>query len=217
MNTRRLLLSLLLALPALAAAVPFAPGSGAPGDIVLGRDYTRLSTPMPTTTGERIEVREFFFYGCSHCYNLEPHVKRWLKSKPQDVEFVPTPAMLNPKWEPLGRAYYVAEELGVLDKTHDALYGAIHNANQKLFEKEPIIAFLEKIGVPRAKVEASWDSFSVTTKVRNADALARKYMIQGTPTLVVAGKYLVPSSGDRTFAVVNYLVGQERAARPGRK
>lgn len=217
MNTRRFLLSLLIVLPALSVGVPFAPGAGAPGDFVLGRDYTRLSSPQPTVTGDRIEVREFFFYGCSHCYNLEPYIHRWLKTKPQDVEFVPTPAVLNPKWEPLGRAYYVAEELGVLDKTHAALYGAIHNANQKLFEKAPVIAFYEKIGVPRAKVEAAWDSFSVTTKIRNADALGRKYMIQGTPTLIVAGKYLVPSSGERTFAVVDYLVGQERAARSGKR
>lgn len=217
MIVRRLLLSLLVALPVIAAAVPFAPGAGAPGDFVVGRDYTRLATPVPTSTGERIEVREFFFYGCSHCFNLERPLHKWLKTRPADVEFVPTPAVLNPKWEPLARAYYVAEELNVLDKTHTALYSAIHNGSQKLFEQGPIISFYEKIGVPRPRVEAAWGSFSVNTKVRNADMLARKYMIQGTPTLAVAGKYLVPSNGDRTFAVIDYLVDQERAARARRK
>lgn len=216
MTARRFLLSLFFALPVFAAAVPFAPGAGAPGDFVPGRDYTTLSAPLPTSTGDRMEVREFFFYGCSHCFNLERPLHKWLQTKPQDVEFVPTPAVLNPKWEPLARAYYVAEELKVLDKTHAALYSAIHNGNQKLFDKGPIVSFYEKIGVPRADVEAAWGSFSVNTKVRNADVLARKYMIQGTPTLAVAGKYLVPSNGDRTFAVVDYLLAQERAARARR-
>lgn len=217
MNIRRFLLSALLVLPALAVAVPFAPGAGAPGDFVEGRDYKVLPAPLPTSTGDRIEVREFFFYGCSHCYSLERPLKAWLAKKPQDVEFVATPAVLSAKWEPLARAYYVAEDLKVLDKTHAAIYNAIHVGNRKLFEKPAIVAFLAETGVPRDKVEQAWASFSVNTKVRNADALSRKYMIQGTPTLAVAGKYIVPSNGERTFAVVDWLVMQERAARARRK
>lgn len=217
MNLRRSLVALLLALPALAVAVPFATTTGNANEFVLGRDYTALSAPLPTAGGDRIEVREFFFYGCSHCFHLEGPLNNWLARKPADVEFVRTPAVLNPKWQPLGRAYYVAEELKVVDKVHLPLYNAIHVGRQNLFEQGPILSFFEKIGIPRAQAEAAWNSFAVTTKVRNADALSRKYMIQGTPTITVAGKYVVMSAGERTFAVVDHLLAKERAARATRK
>lgn len=212
MNLRRRLSALLLLLPIAAFAVPYAPTEQNARDILPGRDYIVLPTALPTTTGNKIEVREFFFYGCSHCFALEPYVEQWLKRKPVDVELVRTPAMLNPKWAPLGRAYYVAEELKILDKVHPALYKAIHVGNEKLFEQEPIGKFFERMGVPPAKFKATWESFAVTTKVRNADALTRKYMISGTPTVTVAGKYVVPAAGDRTFVVVDFLLNKERVA-----
>ena len=128
MTLRRSFLALLLALPAFALAVPYAPGMQ-DSAIQAGRDYRELPTPLPTASAKgRIEVREFFFYGCSHCYNLEIPLKSWLKRKADDVEFVPTPATLNKNWEPLAHAYYVAEELKVLDKTHEPLYAALHAA-----------------------------------------------------------------------------------------
>jgi thiol:disulfide interchange protein DsbA len=213
MTLRRSFLALLLALPAFALAVPYAPGMQ-DSAIQAGRDYRELPTPLPTASGkDRIEVREFFFYGCSHCYNLELPLHAWLKRKAADVDFVQTPAVLNKNWEPLARAYYVAEQLKVLDKTHDPLYAAIHLRREKLFEKEPIIAFFEKMGVPRKDVEPLWESTAIRAKVSQGDALARKYQVQGTPTLTVAGKYVVPSNGERTFAVVDFLLAKERAAR----
>ncbi|MFZ5722129.1 MAG: thiol:disulfide interchange protein DsbA/DsbL [Pseudomonadota bacterium] len=216
MNLRRHLTALLLLLPLAASAVPYAATEQNAREFLPGRDYTVLATPLPTTTGDRIEVREFFFYGCSHCFDLERHVTAWLQTKAADVELVRTPAMLNPKWAPLGRAYYVAEELKVLEKIHAPLYNALHVGREKLYEQGPIISFFVRMGVPKEQTEAAWNSFAVTTKVRNADQLARKYMVSGTPTLAVAGKYVVPASGDRTFAIVDFLVNKERAAR-GRK
>lgn len=217
MNLRRHFLALLLSLPAIAVAVPYAPAPEGSSAIQPGRDYRVLDTPLPTSTGNRIEVREFFFYGCSHCYNLEIPLKSWLKRKADDVEFVPTPATLNKNWEPLAHAYYVAEELKVLDKTHEPLYAALHLRKEKLFEKPAIIAFFERMGVPRADVEPLWDSTAIKAKVRQGDALARKYQITGTPTLTVAGKYVVPSNGERTFIVVEHLLAKERAERRGKK
>lgn len=217
MNLRRQLFSLLLLLPVAALAVPYAPEAENANDILPGREYTVLPAALPTSTGNKIEVREFFYYGCSHCFALEPFVEKWLKTKPADVELVRTPAMLNPAWGNLGRAYYTAEELQVLEKTHAATYNALHVAGQRLYEKADIEKFYERVaGVPADKFSATWDSFAVTTKIRNADALARKYQVSGTPTLTVAGKYVVPAAGARTFAIVDFLVNKERIAL-GRK
>lgn len=213
MKTFRFLLSFFLLVPALSLAIPFAPGAAPAAGIELGKDYIAVNPALPTTTGSDIEVREFFFYGCSHCYAVEMPVVNWLKRKPADVQLVRTPAVLNPKWEPLGRAYYVAEELGILDKTHEALYDAIHVKREALLERDQIAAFFARNGVTKAQFDATYDSFSVSTKVRNADQLARKYMIQGTPTFAVNGRWLVTAGGDRALAVVDFLVAKERAAR----
>ncbi len=217
MNLRRQLLSLLFLLPVVALAVPYAPEAASSKEILPGRDYITLGTPLPTTTGNKIEVREFFFYGCSHCFALEPFVETWLRSKPADVELVRTPTMLNPSWAPLGRAYYVAEDLQVLAKTHAALYNAIHVSGEKMTAQGDIAKLFQKVaGVPVEKFNTTWDSFTVTTKMRNADALARKYQVSGTPTITVGGKYLVPAAGGRTFEIVDFLVNKERTAL-GRK
>lgn len=216
MNLRRSLTALLMLLPTAALAVPFSPESSQ--DILQGRDYTVLETPVPTSTGSQIEVREFFYYGCPHCFDLEEPLNRWLRGKPADVAFVRTPAMLNAKWALMGRAFYVAEDLKVLDKTHAALYNAIHVGNQRelLTDQAAIIKFYGGLGVPADKATAAWDSFAVNTKVKNSEVLARKYLISGTPTVTVNGRYVVPSQGARTFAVVDFLVQKERA-RLGKK
>jgi thiol:disulfide interchange protein DsbA len=212
MNLRRHLLSLLLLLPASVFALPYAPGPANDASFLPGRDYTVLQVPVPVVSGDKLEVREFFYYGCSHCYALQPAVNAWLKTKPADVTWIHTPAVLNPAWQTLGRAFYVAEELGVLEQTHAQLFTSIHVGGQRFENKEAVGKFFVRMGVAQEKFDAAWDSFSVRTKIRNADALSRKYMIQGTPTITVAGKYVVPSSA-RTFATVDYLLGVERAAR----
>lgn len=203
--------TLLLALPLAAFAVPYAPSAANAADFLPERDYTVLATPLPTSTGNKIEVREFFYYGCSHCFDLEGPIRNWLKRKTADIEFVRTPAILNPAWETLGRAFYVAEELKVLEKIHAALYNAIHLNREKFSDQAAVGKFFVRMGVPQADFDAAWNSFSVNTKVKNAEALARKYMIQGTPTLTVNGRYLVPAAGDRTFAIVEFLADKERA------
>jgi len=161
---------------------------------------------------DKLEVREFFYYGCPHCYDLETSVNAWLRTKQADTVFIRTPAVLNPRWELMGRAFYVAEELKMLEKMHTTIYTSLHVGGQKLDSKERVIDLFVRMGADKAKTEAAWDSFGVTTKVRSADALARKYMVQGTPTLTVAGKYVVPA-GQRAFATIDYLLGVERAAR----
>lgn len=210
MNLRRQIVALLLLLPAAVFAVPYA-APQSDGSIVAGRDYIVLQTPVPVSTGNALEVREFFFYGCSHCYELEPAVNAWLKRKPADVALVRTPAVLSAKWHTLGRAFYVAEEMKMLDKVHASLYTAIHVGRERLDSQESIGKFFVRMGATQAQFDAAWNSFGVNTKLKNADALARKYMVQGTPTLTVNGRYVVPAAGEKTFAIVDFLLAKERA------
>jgi thiol:disulfide interchange protein DsbA len=210
MNLRRHLSALLLLLPIAAFAVPYAPTTENANQFLPTRDYIVLPTPLPTSTGNRIEVREFFYYGCSHCFALEPAIEQWLRTKPVDVELVRTPAVLNPQWGPLGRAYFVAEELQIVPKIHPAIFNAIHVKREQLNDQKAIGKFFERLGVPPEQFDATWNSFSVNTKVKNADSLARKYMVSGTPTIAVAGKYVVPAAGSRTFAIVDFLIAKER-------
>ena len=181
-----------------------------------GSNYLRLSKPQPTSTTDKIEVVELFWYGCSHCFDLEPHITEWLESKPEDVEFVRLPAIVGPRWEPLAKAYYTAEVLGILDKTHPALFEAIHEKKQKFANEEQIKEFFVAQGVSAEDFKNAFNSFAVSVKVNNAKQMTRRYTITGVPTLVVNGKFSTSGklAGGETgiLKVVDYLVAQERTA-----
>lgn len=175
-------------------------------------NYIVLAKPGPVEKPGMIEVREFFWYGCGHCYNLEPHMKAWLKTKPADVNFVRTPAALNPVWEQNARGYYAAEMLGVLERSHDALFQAIHVAKEKLFDQASLARFYAGFGADTKKFDSLYNSFAVSGKVGQGKNLAKQYGLEGVPALVVNGKYLVKGSDARALATVNELIAQERAA-----
>jgi len=179
-----------------------------------GKEYTKLSSVQPTSSGDRIEVVELFWYGCPHCYHLEPFVEKWLKSKPDDVEFVRLPAILGASWELLAKAYYTAELLGVLDKTHSALFAAIHEQKKKINSESVLRDFFIQQGVPAGDFDKTFNSFAVAVKLNNARMMTRRYAITGVPTLIVNGKYSTGPSAtegnERVMDVVDYLVAQER-------
>jgi thiol:disulfide interchange protein DsbA len=212
MSLRRALLAFLLVLPVLAVAVPFAAGPAA-SEFVEGRDYITLAEPQPTTSGSSIEVREFFYYGCPHCFDFEQPLEAWLKRKPADVAFIRSPAAFNPVWKLNAQAYFVAVELGVEEKMTPALFRAWHVQNAKLTTKESIAAVFAANGVAGDRFEAAWNAYSVKTSLANADALARKYQVRGTPAMTVNGRYMVPAGGARSLQVVDFLIERERAAR----
>lgn len=176
-------------------------------------NYTLLAKPGQLEKPGMIEVREFFWYGCGHCYNLEPHVKTWLKSKPADVNFVRTPAALNPVWEQNARGYYTAEMMGVLEPSHDALFQAIHVGKQKMFDQASLSRFYAGFGADPKKFDGLFNSFAVSGKVGLGKNLAKQYGLEGVPALVVNGKYLVKGSDARALATVNELIAKERAAQ----
>ena len=121
-----------ITLTGLAMAIGLASMGAQAADYVAGKDYRVLDNPE-TISGDAIIVREFFWYGCPHCNVLDPHMEKWAKTKDKDVVFFKTPAALNPVWEANARGFYAAQLLGFEDKTHSALFDAIHKDGKKLF------------------------------------------------------------------------------------
>ncbi len=181
---------------------------------VAGRDYTVLASPGVVEKPGRLEVREFFWYGCPHCYNLEPHVMNWLKTKPADVNFVRTPAAMNPVWEQNARGFYAVDMMGLTPKVHEPLFKAIQVSRQRLFDQASLGKFYASQGVDVNKFNALYNSFPVAGKIAQSKALAMKYQLDGVPALVVNAKYVVRGADAKSLQVVNYLLAKERASRP---
>lgn len=198
----------------------FAPALQA-ADYLEGIDYDRLPSPQPVDTGKQIEVREVFWYGCPHCYTLEPHIQRWLKTKPANAEFLRMPGILRDSWEPQGRAYYAFEALGVLDKLHLPFFKAIHEGRQTLHDEASIAAFAAKHGVDKDAFRKAYRSFSVDASVKNAIRLGERYGLDSVPTIIVDGKYRTSASKTGSYEalidVVNFLVQKSAEERKGGK
>jgi protein dithiol oxidoreductase (disulfide-forming) len=133
-----------------------------------GPGYQALSTPQPTQDKTKVEVIEFFWYGCPHCYAFEPALTAWLKALPKNVTFIRQPAVFSDVWEKHGKAYYVAEALNVVDKVHADFFEAIQNKKQKLETEEELAKFFVAHGVKEADFHAAYNSFGVDTKLKQA-------------------------------------------------
>ncbi|WP_407409644.1 thiol:disulfide interchange protein DsbA/DsbL [Acinetobacter sp.] len=188
-------------------------GSAMAANFVAGKDYTVLPNPGVVDVKGKIEVREFFWYGCGHCFTLEPHMQAWLRKLPKDVNFVRTPAAMNPVWEQSARGYYVAEALQIRRKIHLPLFHNIHDKGQQIFDQKSQAKFFVKYGVPEAKFNSLYNSFPITAKVSKANQLAKQYQLTGVPAVVVNGKYVVQGDDGKVVQVINYLVEKERKAK----
>ncbi|MGE8683888.1 MAG: thiol:disulfide interchange protein DsbA/DsbL [Acinetobacter sp.] len=188
-------------------------GSTMAAQFVAGTDYTVLPQPVKVERPGKIEVREFFWYGCPHCFTLEPHMQAWLKQLPKDVRFVRTPAAMNPFWEQGARAYYASEALGVRQKAHLQLLHDIHVGQKNILEQGAFAKFYTRYGVPEAKFNSTYNSFAVSSKIAQAKSLAAQYKLSGVPAITVNGKYIVQGEDARTVEIVKYLVDQERKAK----
>ncbi|MCG6899506.1 MAG: thiol:disulfide interchange protein DsbA/DsbL [Gammaproteobacteria bacterium] len=181
-----------------------------------GKQYQVLTNPQPTSSGDKIEVVEMFWYGCPHCYRLEPFIEEWQASKAEDVEFVQMPAIIGPPWELLAKAFYTAEFLGVTDKLHPALFDAIHKDHKKLNNEDAVQAVFVEQGVSEEDFKKTFNSFAVSVKINNARLMTKRYAITGVPTIIVNGKYStsgsLAGSNENLIKVVNYLIDQERQA-----
>ncbi len=180
----------------------------------------KLINPPPPAAGKGVEVLEFFNYACSHCYDFEPLLKSWLKTKPKNVEFRYVPAVFNDKMLPLAKTYYALDEMGLLDRMHERVYEAIHEKHVNLADRGVMIKWIADQGVDAKKFESTYDSFSVDSKAQRAAQLTRNYRITATPYVAVAGKYLTAPSltlradgsldPNRFIQVLNDLVNMDR-------
>jgi len=185
-----------------------------------GIEYQRVAEPQRLKPGDDVEVLELFWYGCPHCYRLEPAIEEWLDSKPAGVVFRRLPAAASSRWVPHAKAYFAAEQLGVVDKLHKPLFAALHEQRRKLFNDEQLIGFAAEQGIDEHAFREAYQSFPVDMKVRQSAELARRYQLSGVPAIVVNGKYItgVTEAGgrDELFEVVDFLIEKEKAGGKGR-
>lgn len=180
----------------------------------IGSEYRQIEPAQPTRSGNKIEVLEFFFYGCSHCYHLHPLLSEWAKKKPKDVELVYVPTVFNPGWEPMAYTFYALEQMGKQKKLHDELYNAWNVNNINLSDLSSIAAFVGQHGVDSKAFSDSYQSFSVQSKVMRSKQLQQAYNIRGTPTLIVDGKYLITGLlPENAIRVLDELVERARQER----
>ena len=181
------------------------------------KGYDTLSPAQPVKNPAKVEVIEFFWYGCPHCYNLEPYLNKWLENKPANVEFIRQPAAFSKVWADHAKAYYVAETLGVVDKLHGDLFEVIQkNPKTSLRTDEQLLAFFTAKGVDKAKVEEAIGSFMVDTKVRQSKVTPARYGLTGVPALIVNGKYKITGrlagSHENMITVLEKLIAEESKA-----
>ena len=178
-----------------------------------GEHYEAITPAQPTSSKDKIEVVEMFWYGCPHCFRLEPFVDRWLKKKPANVKFVRMPGVFRPSWEIHARAYYTAEILGVVDKVHRPMFDAIHEMKKPMNTESAILALFKKHGVDEKEFKRIFKSFAVETKLRRAKDMGKRYQAKGVPALIVNGKYRTSGhaagGNPKVFKVVNHLVKKE--------
>ena len=180
-----------------------------------GVEYRELSSAQPTDAAGKIEVIEFFWYGCPHCYNFEPVIEPWAKKLPKDVQFRRVPAIFNDEWAQGARAYYTLEAIGEGERLHKPLFDAIHKDTRlKVANEAALTEWLGKQGVDTKKFAAAYRSFSVESKVKRAAQLTQAYKIEGVPSMAVSGQYVVNTDNIKSFeqllAVTDYLVEQSR-------
>ncbi|MCE2949726.1 MAG: thiol:disulfide interchange protein DsbA/DsbL [bacterium] len=203
-------LASLLSTPLPAAAQPAPPRPGS--------DYRVLPSPQPAPA-DRIEVLEFFYYGCPFCSQLEPLLVEWLARQPADIAFGRIPVIARDAWAPLGRLYYVLAELGALDRLHAAAFRAIHAGSLQLGQPEVALDWAARNGLDRTRFSDAWRSPTVDSQVARARRLTDDYDVQSTPSIVVDGR-LLTSSGltagvPALLPMVDRLVAIVRAGRAG--
>ena len=198
-------------------AAPFAAtGQGAPQ---AGRDYLVLPQPQNTETGDKVEVFEFFWYRCPHCYSLEPFLDAWVKKLPADTQFRRVPAIFDQEWALDARLFYALEAMGELDRLHRPVFDAIHKQGGVSQKGQAYQTWLKSWvtaqKVDPAKLDAAMNSFTVESKMKRAAQQARAWRLDGVPALAINGRYLVSASmvkGDQRtmLAIADQLLAQER-------
>jgi thiol:disulfide interchange protein DsbA len=217
---RPLLRCLLPLAASLVAALPLAAAAQAPA-LQEGTHYQRLKTPQPVESGDKIEVLEFFSYGCPHCGDLDPELQAWQKALPADVQFRRVPVGFGREaWDNLGKAYYTLEALGVEAKLTPEMFSAIHRSQTNLASPKAFFDWAAAKGLDRKKVEDMFNSFAVAGKMNKANQVSKNYSVQSVPLVIVDGKFVTASdkvgSHAQMPAAINALVAKAKIERSKR-
>ena len=180
-------------------------------------NFFPLLVEQPVRTGDQIEVLEIFWYGCPHCYALEPYLKKWLKNKPKFVEFVQLPAVLNRSWAFDARVFYTFVALGLMDELHEAYFDAIHQDRRRMKNVEQVASWAQEQGIDPKLILDTFNSFGVDSMLANATQMSGRYEADGVPTIIIDGKYRTTVSlaggHNEIIDLINYLAQRAKSER----
>lgn len=189
-------------------------------EITEGKDYTVLSPAHPVESdAQHIEIIEFFWYGCPHCNDLNPHLHRWLENKPTDVEFRYVPAIFRDSWAPGAKIFYTLESMGLTQPLHDRVYNAIHREKINLSKDAILFDWIERQGISRDEFISVYNSFTVQNQTNRAAQIIRQYGLRGVPALIIDGRYVTSGKAgglpQDTISVLEQLIEKVRKERKG--
>jgi len=177
--------------------------------------YELIESPQRTANPDKVEVVEFFWYGCPHCFRFEPHIAEWKKNKPDNVEFINAAPPLNPAWKVHSQAFYAAQVMGVLDKFHEPMFNAIHVEKKRMRKAKDVLKLVDSLGLDSKAFGKTMKSFAVDSKIRQSLQMASAANISAVPTVIVNGKYRtsgsVAGSNEQLIVVLNELIAKESA------
>ncbi len=180
--------------------------------------YKKVASEFKVSTGDKIEVAELFWFGCGHCFALEPSIKKWKENKPANAEFVKVPAIFSKRWEFHGKAFYTMQSLGVPEAAYDAFFQSIHVKRKPINKLSTLVSFLADYDKTEEQVTATFNSFEVDSKVRAAAKISRQSGATGVPAIIVDGKYMTSQGMNKNgvaglFQTVDKLVEKAAAER----
>ena len=180
---------------------------------VEGTHFVSINPPVATSNPDKVVVTELFWYGCPHCYRLEPRVRAWAPGLPDGVVFEQIPSIVSPRWANHARAFYTLQMMEKQELLHDKIYDALHVERRRLNSVDEIVGFVSEQGVDEKAFRDTWNSFPVDAQLRKNFSKEKKYGHDGVPALIVNGKYRTSAAmaGDnqRLLEVVEFLVQRE--------
>lgn len=208
---RRTLLAALALAPLMARAQQPRPGS----------EYSVLAVEQPVEAQGKVEVTEFFWYGCPTCYKFEPLLEAWVPKLPADAQFRRVPAVFSERWARDASVYYAFEALGLVEKLHKPFFDAIHRDKLQPEKPEALGQWLERNKVDGKRFDDTIKSFGVQSKVRRAAQMSGAYKLEGVPTMAVHGRYTIQIEQGRSFEgmlqIAEYLIGVTRKSLAAKK
>ena len=182
-----------------------------------GIDYKEVTPAQPTESGSKIEVLEFFWYGCPHCYAFEPQLNAWTKKLPSDVVFRRVHAQFTPQWVQHAKLFYTLDALGEVERLHRKCFDTIHGERRDLLKDSDMLEWAAQNGIDKARFSDAFKSFGVAGKLQRAKQVVANYKIDGVPTLSVNGKFItspsIANGQEKSLAVMDYLIAEERRAK----